>query len=311
MSNQSWIPLVRRASLFGVAAMLATGVAFGQSTSSQTASASQTPSQSSPAGASVSQSVSQTASQAASWSDSDATSGQVAELAAPRSLSALPSAPTPSASAAGGGRGGVMHSIWSNFAFEVGGGFNAPESSSITYGGNFTIGGGVNFNKHLTGLIEYQFIDDKLPGALIAETDGAATGGHAHIWSFTMDPVVDLFPKASNDLYATGGGGFYRKVTSFTFPQATEFCSYFYCGIGYVPGTVGHFSSNQGGWSIGGGYIHRMGGIYGTSKMKLFAEVRYLDVLSPAIIGKSANGLPPVTIKADTMMIPVTLGVRW
>ena len=182
---------------------------------------------------------------------------QLAELA-------LPDAPVPETSGAAGGQygkgGGGDHGgkqgILHRLTFEAGGGFNAPISSSVTYGFNFTVGGGLKFNPHFSTLIEYQFLDDKLPGALIAETQRRCNGGHAHIWSFTLDPVFDLFPKATNDVYVTGGGGFYRKVTTFTFPMAQEFCSYFYCGIGYVPGTVGHFSSNQGGFNVGGGYQH-------------------------------------------------------
>ena len=167
-------------------------------------------------------------------------------------------------------------------AWEFGGGFNAPtpdSSNDITWGGNFNVGGGLRFNQHFSGLIEYQFIHDKLPGRLINNV--GATGGYAHIWSFTLAPVVDLFPKSSNDVYITGGGGFYRKVTSFTDPQLTQFCYYFYCGVGVTDVVVGHFSSNQGGWNIGAGYQHRMGGMYGDSRMKLFAEARYLDVLTP------------------------------
>ena len=45
-------------------------------------------------------------------------------------------------------------------------------------------------------MIEYQFITDKLPGALIAQT--GADGGHAHIWSFTMAPVIDLTPEGTH-----------------------------------------------------------------------------------------------------------------
>lgn len=233
---------------------------------------------------------------------------------------ALPSAPAPSASAAGQygssgyGNNGYGNNGWwqrwkNNFAFEVGGGFNAPKSKAITYGGNFTIGAGAYFNPHLAGLIEYQFISDKLPGYLIAQA--GADGGHAHIWSFTLAPVVDFFPKSTNDLYLTGGGGFYRKVTSFTNPTTSLYCDYFY-GCGYVQSNqvVGHFSSNQGGWNIGGGYIHRMGGIYGTSKMKFFVEARYLDVLTPAVTTQP-NGLGTTTVAADTKLIPVTFGIRW
>ncbi len=62
-------------------------------------------------------------------------------------------------------------------------------------------------------------------------------------------------------MYVTGGGGFYRKVTSFTDVEPTEYCQFYYCGVGYTPQVVGHFSSNQGGFNIGGGYQHRMGGL--------------------------------------------------
>lgn len=263
--------------------------------------------------ASTSQSSSSSWAANGSSSSNDVTLPQLAENSAPEGLAALPAAPKPASAAsagAGQGNGGWRHSIVSRYALEFGGGFNAPISKGITYGGNLTIGGGVNFSKRFATLVEYQFIDDKLPGSLIAATQGA-DGGHAHIWSLTLDPVISLFPESTNDVYVTGGGGFYRKVTTFTVLSPTEFCSYFYCGVGYAPATVGHFSSNQGGFNIGGGYQRHLGGLYGDSKMKLFAEVRYVDVFSPEIVGQSANGLAPVSIPADTKVLPVTLGLRW
>jgi Outer membrane protein beta-barrel domain len=235
----------------------------------------------------------------------------MAEFAAPEPMSAQPTATPASAgsSAAGAQSGGEWHSIKSNLQFEAGGGFNAPQSNAVTYGGNFTIGGGLNFGKRLGLLAEYQFIDDKLPGAYIAEA--GATGGHDHIWSFTLDPVVDLFPKSNNDIYITGGGGFYRKVTSFTDPEEAEYCEYYYCGVVTENEVVGHFSSNQGGWNIGGGFQHRLGGMYGDSKTKLFVEARYLDVLSPAIVSSAGPYVNSTTVAADTKLIPITLGVRF
>jgi len=152
-------------------------------------------------------------------------------------------------------------------------------------------------------LIEYQFIHDKLPGSLIAQT--GATGGNAHIWSFTVAPVVDLFPKGRFDAYITGGGGFYRKVTNFTDPLPYLYCNYFVCGIVIQDTVIGHFSSNQGGWNIGMGIAHRFGG-----NMKLFAEARYLDVLTPAVTTEP-NGLGRTSVEAGTRLIPVTIGVRW
>ena len=228
------------------------------------------------------------------------------------SADALPAAPAAEGAAAAGQGGGYQsHSIWSHLTYEVGGGFNAPSSESskyITWGGQLNLGAGYRFNPHFSTLLEYQFLDDKLPGALIAQT--GANGGNAHIWSFTAAPVYELFPTHTNDIYITGGGGFYRKVTNFTNPTPTQYCTYFYCGYGYANQVVGHFSSNQGGWNIGGGFSHRMGGQYGESKVKLFAEVRFLDVLTPAMT-TSPNGLGITSVGKDTKVIPVNFGVRW
>ena len=235
---------------------------------------------------------------------------EMAELGTPSGMAALPSAPRP-ASSQGQDRsnGGWGHKAISNLAFEVGLGPVAPtDKKFITWGGNITVGGGVNFSKRFATLIEYQFMSNKIPGAIIAET--GASGGHAHIWSLTLDPVVSLFPNSENDIYVTGGGGFYRKVTSFTNVLPGQYCNYYYCGVGYTPQVVGHFSSNQGGFNIGGGYQHRMGGMYGDSKMKLFAEVRYVDVLTPAV-RTQPNGLGTTSVGAGTKLIPINIGIRW
>ncbi len=133
---------------------------------------------------------------------------------------ALPSAASAGSSAAEQHPGGWKHNLSNNIAFEAGGGFNGPignDGPFITWGGNFTVGGGLHFSKRFSLLAEYQFLDNKLPGSLIA--DAGAQGGHSHIWSLTLDPVIDLFPSRTNSAYVTGGGGFYRKVTSFTDPE--------------------------------------------------------------------------------------------
>ena len=213
--------------------------------------------------------------------------------------------------AAAGQDYGSHHSLLHGLAFEASAGANAPlgnSSNDITWGGNFTVGGGVHFSKRLSLLAEYQLLDDKLPGHIIAET--GATGGDAHIWSLTLDPVVDLFPKSTNSVYLTGGGGFYRKVTNFTDPEESEYCDYYYCGIETQNVVIGHFSSNQGGWNVGGGFTHRVGGLSGDGQMKLFAEVRYLDVDTPAV-SSSPNGLGTTTLAAGTKVLPISFGVRW
>ena len=183
MLSQGWKSLLRRITIPGSVAFLAIGMAHAQSATF--------PSQSPSASAAPSESSSQQ-----DWSSSL----QTFSLADSDSLTPLPSSPEPSGSGAGG-QASDVHKGWkqnlsNNFALEFGGGFSGPLGSSsnyITWGGNFTVGGGLNFNKYFALLAEYQFIDDKLPGAIIAET--GASGGDAHIWSLTLAPVIDLFPK--------------------------------------------------------------------------------------------------------------------
>lgn len=297
MSRFSLEPLARLASFFCVAALFLTGSAFAQSAVSQSPSQapalSQTPNFSS-----------------GDWSSSLARTDEIAEFRAPEAAAALPSAPAPSSAAAGQYNSGGSSSRWSGLAFEAGFGFNPPESNSIGNGWNLQIGAGLHAGPHFTPLIEYQFIHTGLARYIINEV--GSQGGYVHIWSFGIDPVFDIAPKASNDFYIKGGGGFYRKVTSFTDPNLQYYCDYYYgCGYIQVNQVVGHFSSNQGGWNIGGGYYHRFGGIYGTGKMKFFAEARYLDVMTPAVTATSSSGALVTQVPADTKLIPVTFGFSW
>jgi hypothetical protein len=246
---------------------------------------------------------------ASSAPESSSSSSVLADLALPDGMGMGSGAAAASQDGHRGTAAGWRSKATSNFALEFGGGFNAPHPDStpyITWGGHFNVGAGYNFSPHLALLAEYQFIDDKLPGNLIAET--GANGGNAHIWSLTLQPVVSLFPKSANDLYLTGGGGFYRKVTNFTDPMLTEWCDYYYCSVGTTNQVVGHFSSNQGGWNIGLGYQRHIGGAH--SRMKYFVEARYLNILTPAVTTQP-NGLGTTTVGAGTTLIPVTVGVRW
>lgn len=298
MSPVPTMPLARRAGFFCVAAMVLSGAAFASSTASQDTS--QSPA--SPPAVNFS---------AGNWSSSLATS-ELAEFRAPAASAALPSAPMPSASAGqyGSGRGGMWHDASSSLAFEAGFGFEAPKSYSIGWGWDLQIGAGIHAGEHFTPLIEYQFIHTGLAQYLINAV--GSDGGFTHIWSFGIDPVYDFAPKESNDFYIKGGGGFYRKVTNFTDAQQVPYCDYFYgCYNVNQNVVIDHFSSNQGGWNIGGGYYHRFGGIYGTGKMKFFAEARYLDVLTPAVAGVGPGGTIITAVPADTKLIPVTFGFSW
>lgn len=229
--------------------------------------------------------------------------------------SGMPAAPAPANGAAGGqydnSAGRASHDWKSQLAFEAGGGFNVPlsdTSSDLNTGFNFTVGGGLHFSHGVSLLAEYQYIYDGLPKAIVAEA--GANSGYADIWSLTLDPVIDLMPKKTTSVYVTGGGGFYRKVTNFESPQPTQYCTYFYCGVINQNTVIGHFSSNQGGWNVGGGVTHRFGGMYGEGRTEVFAEGRYLDVMTPAVT-TSANGLGVTSVGAGTKLVPITFGVRF
>lgn len=290
MSSARWLsPLGRFGIIFG-AALLAVGMANAQVASSIESS------------------------HDALASSSDSSSSSLAYLADSPDA-AEPAAPAP-APAAGqydnrGGGGGATG--WkSHLAFEFGGGFVPTKGDTSKYmnnGYDITVGGGFHLSKALSLLAEYQFLRAGLPNSIIAQA--GSDGGNVHLWSLTLDPVFDLMPSKSNSIYVTGGGGFYRKVTNFTVQTPQQYCYYFYCGVGYAPQTVGHFSSNQGGWNVGAGYRHKFMGMYGDGRMQFFAEVRYLDVNTPAVVNQSPNGLGNTTIGAGTKLIPVNFGIRF
>jgi Outer membrane protein beta-barrel domain len=205
----------------------------------------------------------------------------------------------------GQGGGGGHHGMFHSLAFEAGGGFNAPvgnDTPYISWGGNFTLGAGFHFSKALSALLEYQFMDNKLPGAFIsAESSTGATAGDAHINSITGSPVIDLFPRKTNGIYLVGGFGYYHKSTNFN--------DYECCDIyGYdVEVTVASVTSNQWGGNAGLGLYHRLGGnMYGNDSdnhSQVFAEARYTFIHTPPVT--QTNGL------GTTELIPVTVGIRF
>ena len=236
---------------------------------------------------------------AISGADSDSRSySSSTDFAFTDSSSAEPAA---AASPAGGGGGQYDNRSrrgGRQYTFQAGAGFNAPIGNDIpyiTWGGNFLIGGGLKLAPNFSLMGEYGFIQDKLPGALVAAGQGDT--GNTRIQSITLEPVVDLFPKRSNSIYLVGGGGWYHKSTNWNVLVGYDFYGY------PVYATAATFSSNQVGVNGGIGFTHRLGGVYGDGTAKLFAEARYLWINTPKL--GEANGL------GTTELIPVSFGVRW
>jgi len=191
-----------------------------------------------------------------------------------------------------------------HIAIEAGAGFGAPLANTgktQTYGYNIKLGGGWNFNRHFGALVEYEFNRNGIPNNVLSAV--GAPDGHVHLWGFGLAPIYYYKTTGSWGGYVTGGGGFYRKVTSFTATVATGqfYCDFYgYCYPDYATIDLGHFSSNQGGVNIGTGLTHNIG----SGGAKVYAEARYLWVDSPA----STEGHPG---SGTVSMIPVTFGVRF
>ncbi|HTF63232.1 MAG TPA: hypothetical protein VK638_11030 [Edaphobacter sp.] len=195
-----------------------------------------------------------------------------------------------------------------HIAIEAGAGFDAPvgnTKSSQTFGYNIKLGGGWNFNRHFGTLLEYEFNRTGIPESVLASVGaqaGVGVNGNVHLWGFTLAPVYYYKTTGSWGGYVTGGGGFYRKVTTFSTPVYLGIgCDFYYgCYPQYANQTVSHFSSNQGGLNIGTGVTHNIG----DGGAKIYAEARYLWVDSP---GPTATKLGSGSVS----MIPVTFGVRF
>src|SRR5450432_2664373 len=185
---------------------------------------------------------------------------------------------------------------FSHFAVEAGGGFTAPAGNTQkdeTYGWSVTGGVGYKFARDSALMAEFHFDRNGIPGPILALV--GEPGGNVHTWSLTLDPVLHYKTTGSWGGYLTGGGGFYRKITSFTEPVQAygEYCDYFYCyPYQYTTDVVvSQYSSNQGGVNFGPGFT--FGGGNGG---KFYAEARYTWIDTPG---------------RGTQMVPVTFGYRW
>ena len=198
-----------------------------------------------------------------------------------------------------------QNKTWSDhLAIEAGGGLNVPAGNTNTWqnvGYTINIGGGWMFTDRLGVLAEYGFNRANIPTDTL--TNVGEPQGNVHVWSLTLDPIFYYKTSGHFGGYVTGGGGFYRKLTSFTEPvYVGDYCDYFYgCYPQYSNVTLSHFSSNQGGANFGTGVTFKPNV---DGKVKLFAEARYVWVDSP----KSSNS----AVGTGTVgMFPITFGFRF
>ncbi|MDQ2834296.1 MAG: hypothetical protein M3Y50_11225 [Acidobacteriota bacterium] len=219
----------------------------------------------------------------------------------------------------------------SKYAFVVGGGFNLPTGGTHNYltpGWNIQAGVGRNFNKTLGLMFQFDydhfgFQTATLNNLLAQYNSQGATdqsgaplsqlGGSSHVWSFTLDPIVNFYTSDSWGAYVTGGVGFYHKTANFTIPGVGTYCDYYYGCYQYQSNqTIDKYTSNAFGANGGFGLTYKFSRF---ANERLFAEARYVWVDNQPkpfdVSGQTAyyNAFPQNS--ARTTFIPVTFGVRF
>lgn len=162
----------------------------------------------------------------------------------------------------------------SPFELHAGGGWNVPTgdmSGNFTKGGNFQVGGGFSILPNLELQADYMYNTFGVTGSYA--NSQLATGGHANVNSFTVDPRLHLgIPATRLGVYALAGVGYYRRTIDFSGPS---------------------YSLHNGavGYNVGGGVTYK---VFGPASA--YFEVRYHNAF---------------TGRGNTQMVPFTIGIRF
>src|SRR6185312_2719623 len=100
----------------------------------------------------------------------------------------------------------------SKFTMQIGAGFTTGVGHSgkdLDLGWNMSGGAGVNFNEHVSAMVN---ISEQLMGTPVSVPGNlSVAGGRMQVFSATLDPVLHLCRGMHADFYVTGGGGMFRR----------------------------------------------------------------------------------------------------
>jgi hypothetical protein len=220
----------------------------------------------------------------------------------------------------------------SKYNFFVGGGLTLPAGGSHNYlapSYNIQVGAGRNFNKTFGVNVEFDYanfgfqtttLNNQLAiyNALGAVDQNGnpltQLGGNSHIWSFTVDPIMNYYTSDTWGAYVTGGGGFYHKTANFTVPAIGTECNFFgECFQFQANQSIDKYTSNAFGVNAGLGLTYKASRF---SSIRFYVEGRYVYTFnSPRafsfgdINGNGFNVFPQNSAK--TGFIPITFGIRF
>lgn len=213
------------------------------------------------------------------------------------------------------------------YTFAGGVGFTLPTGGTHNYltpGYKFQVGGGRNFNKTLGLLAQFDYdhfgYQTATLNKLLTIYNSAPTlagftqlGGTSHVWSFTLDPIINYYNGDKAGAYVIGGAGYYHKTANFTVPGTGTYCDPYYGCYQYTANeTVDKYTSNAFGANAGFGFTFKPSRFSGE---RFFAEARYVWTDNKPrpynVSGTTAyyNAFPQNS--ARTTYIPVTFGLRF
>ena len=154
---------------------------------------------------------------------------------------------------------------YSKYLFNIGGGISFPQGDLgkfVNDGGNFVVGAGYNFSKHIGVDSEFMWQDLPVNSATKQALNTPGAGARQYAWTFNPMIHFPLGHKAGG--YLIGGGGWYHRSGETTTPGTAVICdpywSWWYgCAIGGVQIVTGSRSADAFGGNIGGGFTYRLG----------------------------------------------------
>ena len=217
------------------------------------------------------------------------------------------------------------------YTFLVGGGFTLPVGGSHNYlstSYNIQAGAARNFNKKFGVQVEFDWANFGFQTATLNNqlaiynalniAAGFPTlpqlGGTSHVWSFTLDPIMNFYTSDTLGAYVIGGGGFYHKTANFTTPSIGVECDIFgNCFQFQANQTIDKYTSNAFGVNAGLGMTYKFSRFAGE---RFYVEARYVYTFNSARAfslgdanGNGFNVFPQNSAK--TGYIPVTFGIRF
>ena len=230
------------------------------------------------------------------------------------------------------------------YTFFAGAGFTQPLGNTYHYqtpSWGVEVGGGRNFDKTFGMMVQFDWDNFGLTGRtlalqqalynqIITYYNAGAQGnqqasllssldGHTHVWSFTLDPVVNLTTNQEGlGAYLVAGVGFYHKVTNFTVPTVGTYYDPYY---GYYQAqsnqSIDQYTSNAPGFNGGFGLTYKFSHF---SNERFFAEARYVYLLNQQRQGVTAYTVTAANASAyndfpansnRTSYLPVKVGIRF